>query len=107
MEIDSERYDTWNTELLSHASEFSKSASKASVFLVSAHRIISDILDKPTEFGFSSDSGGSEESFDDDSDDDENEVQERAPKIWEDDIHISRTTHRLFAERLLKVFDRE
>lgn len=107
MEIGSERYDTWNQELLAQASEFSKSASNASVFLVSAHRIISDILDKPKEFGFSSDSEGSEKLFDDDRDDDENEDQERAPKIWEDDIHISRTTHQLVAERLLKIFDRE
>jgi hypothetical protein len=59
--IDAERYNTWNMQLLEQATSFTNSASKASVFVVSAHRVISDILNYPEEFGLSnfSGSGGS------------------------------------------------
>ncbi|KAF9457592.1 hypothetical protein BDZ94DRAFT_1227626 [Collybia nuda] len=109
MDISAERYDTWNAELLAQATEFSNTASKASVFVVSAHRIISDILDKPVNFGFSSDSEESEENSSEepesgDEDEDESRLQ-KARKIWEDDIHISRATHQLVGDRLLRIFD--
>jgi hypothetical protein len=51
MNIDSERYDTWNEQLLEQATTFADSASNASVFVVSAHRIISDLLDHPKDYG--------------------------------------------------------
>jgi len=63
--MDAERYNTWNTQLLEQATSFANSASKASVFVVSAHRIISDVLNHPEEFGLSnsSKSGGSQRSL--------------------------------------------
>lgn len=78
---------------------FADSASKASVFVVSAYRIILDILDHPEEFGLSKfpGDGGSEESFDNDDDE--------AQDVWKDDIHLSTAAHRVFADRLLKVFE--
>src|ERR1700721_633721 len=39
LNIEAERYDTWNEQLLVQAATFAKSASKASVFVVSALRI--------------------------------------------------------------------
>jgi lysophospholipase L1-like esterase len=93
MNIEAERYDTWNEQLLGQAATFAKSASKALVFVVSAHRIISDILDHPEKFGFSNCSRSG--------DDDDDEAQD----VWEDDIHLSSAAHQVFADRLLKVFD--
>jgi lysophospholipase L1-like esterase len=103
MNIDAERYDTWNEQLLEQATAFAKSASKASVFVVSAHQIISDILDHPEKFGLlnSSRDGGPEESLDSDDDDDQPQLKD----VWEDDIHLSRAAHQVFADRLLKIFD--
>ena len=97
MNIEAERYDTWSEQLLGQAATFAKSASKASVFVVSAHRIISDILDHPEKFGFSNCSGSGELGVDDDDDE--------AQDVWEDDIHLSSAVHQVFADRLLKVFD--
>jgi hypothetical protein len=100
MDIDIDRYNTWNEELLVQAPEFAQSASKASVFVVSAHTIISDILDHPTDFGLSKGSEESEGSGDEETDDDDEDSGEepaKTPKIWEDDIHISSATHRVFA----------
>jgi len=97
MNIDAERYDTWNEQLLEQAETFANSASKTSVFVVSAHYIISDILDHPEQFGFSNSSRdeGLEEPFDDD--------DGEARDIWGDDIHLSSAAHRVFARRLLKL----
>jgi hypothetical protein len=55
--MDAERYNTWNMQLFEQATSFADSASKASVFVVSAHRIISDIPNYPEEFGLSNSSG--------------------------------------------------
>jgi hypothetical protein len=46
-----------NMQLLEQTTSFAKSASKASVFVVSAHRIISDIFNHPEELGLSNSSG--------------------------------------------------
>lgn len=98
MNIDAERYDTWNEQLLEQATAFADSASKASVFVVSAHKIICDILDNPEEFELSNSSGdgGSEESLED---------SDKAQDVWEDDIHLSSAVHQIFSDRLLKIFD--
>jgi hypothetical protein len=74
------------------------------VFVVSAHKIISDMLDHPEEFGLSnfSGSGGSRGSSGGDTDDGDDD---QANEIWEDDIHLSGAAHRVFADRLLKLFD--
>ncbi|KAF8817252.1 hypothetical protein BYT27DRAFT_7247480 [Phlegmacium glaucopus] len=74
MDIDAERYNTWNTHLLEQATSFANSASMASVFVVSAHRIISDILDHPEEFGLSNSSGSGNNLNDDDDNDDEGQI---------------------------------
>jgi hypothetical protein len=99
METAPERYDTWNEQLLEQATTFANSATQASVFVVSAHHIVSDILDHPEEFGLvnAAGEGGSEESLDHDDDE--------AKDIWEDDIHLSSVAHSVFADRLLKVFE--
>jgi phospholipase/lecithinase/hemolysin len=107
IKIDAERYNTWNTQLLEQATSFANSASKASVFVVSAHRIISDILNHPEEFGLShsSGSGGSQGSLGGNNVNNDNDSDDEAQEIWEDDIHLSSAAHRVFADRLLKVFD--
>ncbi|KAF8799736.1 hypothetical protein BYT27DRAFT_7176126 [Phlegmacium glaucopus] len=107
MNIDAERYNTWNTQLLEQATSFANSASKASVFVVSAHHIISDMLNHPEEFGLSnsSGSGGSQQSLGGDNINDDDDNDDEAQEIWEDDIHLSSAAHRVFADRLLKIFD--
>ena len=106
MDIDDERYTTWNTELLRQAKEFATDASKASIFVVSSYAIISDILDDPEAYGLSDcieeehpnseNEDGDEES--DDSDDDSQKA------MWVDDIHLSIAGHRAFANRLWTIF---
>jgi hypothetical protein len=67
----------------------------------SAHRMISDILDHPEKFRLSNSStdAGSEEFLD--TNDDFDELQD----VWEDDIHLSRAVHEVFADRPAKIFD--
>jgi hypothetical protein len=96
--LSGESYDTWNEQLLEKATTFANSASKASVYVVSAHHIISDILDHPGAFGLSNRSRGRRPARSSNDGDE-------APAIWEDHIHLTSATHRVFADRLLKVFD--
>lgn len=88
--IDAERYETWNFELLQQAETFAKTASKASVFVVSSYSIISEILDHPAKYGLSD----PDDAVSDDSDD----AAEAA--AWEDNIHLSEAAHQVFADRL-------
>jgi hypothetical protein len=94
MDTAAERYYNWNQHVLEQATSFASSATLASIFVVSAHRIISDILDQPEEYNLDNEKEGSEESFGDESN-----------AIWKDDIHLSSAAHSVFAERILKVFD--
>jgi len=145
--LDSEKFDTWNEKLLQQARMFAKVDSKASVFVVSAHKIVSEILNYPNNFGLSnpdetepsiasegSSSGNSDDSTTSESSgskdlsnsssgeetDSEESINSFAsggpdpeessdfgeiPDIWQDDIHLSSDAHRVFADRLLRVFD--
>ncbi|KAF8055450.1 hypothetical protein FPV67DRAFT_1542034 [Lyophyllum atratum] len=98
--IDAERYDTWNFQLLQQAETFAETASKASVFVVSSYRIISEILDHPAGYALM-DCIEPEES-DDAASDTSDEAAERA--IWEDDIHLSEAAHQVFADKLWGIF---
>ncbi|KAF8068641.1 SGNH hydrolase-type esterase domain-containing protein [Lyophyllum atratum] len=99
--IDAERYDTWNFELLRQAEDFAKTASNASVFVVSSHSIISEILDHPARYGLL-DCIDQEEDADEAVSDDSDDAVEGA--IWEDDIHLSEAAHQVFADRLWGIF---
>ncbi|KAF8154985.1 SGNH hydrolase-type esterase domain-containing protein [Crassisporium funariophilum] len=100
--IDAERYDTWNFELLQQAETFAKTASKASVFVVSSNSIISEILDQPATYGLSD--CIEQEDPDDAVSDDSDDAAEGA--IWEDNIHLSEAAHQVFADRLWGIFGR-
>jgi hypothetical protein len=93
--MDAERYNTRNTQLLEQATSFANSASKGSVFVVSARRIISDILNHPEEFGLSnsSGSGGSQGSFGGNNVSGDNDSEDEAQEIWKDVIHLSSAAH--------------
>ena len=106
MEIDDERYTTWNAELLQQAKDFAKDASKASIFVVSSYAIISDILDDPDSYGLSDcieegDSNFENDDGDEESDDSDDDSQKA---MWADDIHLSTAGHRALANRLLRIF---
>ena len=106
MDIDDERYTTWNIELLRQAKEFATDASKASIFVVSSYAIISDILDDPEAYGLSDcieeeDPNSENEDGDEESDDSDDDSQKA---MWVDDIHLSIAGHRAFANRLWTIF---
>lgn len=56
------------------------------MFLFSAHRLLSKILDDPANFDF-----------------DEEDVDEAGGGIWEDHVHVTPAVHGLLAERLQRV----
>jgi phospholipase/lecithinase/hemolysin len=106
MDIDDERYTTWNSELLRQAKDFAADSSTASIFVVSSYAIISDIIDDPESYGLldciededsnSENEDGEHESFDNDDD------SQKA--MWADDIHLSTAGHQALANRLWTIF---
>ncbi|EAU88978.2 hypothetical protein CC1G_10674 [Coprinopsis cinerea okayama7 len=81
--MDDERYIAWNEAFLSQAKEFAETAANASTYVVSAYRIIGDILDNPEAHGllqdtieslseYDSDASEEEEKSEDEGDDESN-----------------------------------
>ncbi|KAI0755088.1 hypothetical protein C8Q80DRAFT_409820 [Daedaleopsis nitida] len=79
-----ERGKTWNELLRAQATEFGTSSKEATVLVFSAHYVLSEVLDDPTEFDFSEDDPTTEKGG-----------------IWADDLHLTADVHDVLAERLL------
>ena len=79
----SERYERWNELLLAQAEEFAESSKKATVLVFSSHDVLSDVLDKPEEYGFQ-----------------RSDVDEAGEGIWEDQLHLTSAVHHILAEQL-------
>ncbi|KAH9842374.1 uncharacterized protein C8Q71DRAFT_876129 [Rhodofomes roseus] len=75
----------WNDRLLVAAREFTNGHSDASLFVLSSHEILSELLDNPNKFGF-----------------DKKDAAEANQRIWmsEADFSISDEVHRLLGERM-------
>jgi phospholipase/lecithinase/hemolysin len=106
MDIDDERYTTWNSELLRQAKYFAADSSKASIFVVSSYAIISDILDDPESYGLSDciedeDSSSEKEDGEDESFENDDNSQNA---MWVDDIHLSTAGHQVLANKLWAIF---
>lgn len=95
VDIDAEKYTRWNEILFLYAKEFA-SSTDASVCVVSAHRIISEILDNPEEFGLF-DSGRQSQKMP--------STDDLGEDMWEDHLHLSGAAHIVFGGKLLRVFD--
>ena len=103
VDLDDERYMTWNSELLLQANTFAKEASKASIYVISSYSIMSDILEDPARYGLL-DTVGGEDKTDDGEDEEEDILDSEGPKpMWEDDIHLSSVGHRVLADRLWEI----
>ena len=79
-----ERVETWNALLSSQAEEFAKDGEKATVFVFSFHRVLTEVLDEPLNFDFA-----------------EDDPEIGGAGIWLDDLHLTPAVHAIFAERLL------
>ncbi|TFY56041.1 hypothetical protein EVG20_g9087 [Dentipellis fragilis] len=79
-----ERVRTWNDLLRTQATEFGTSSKEATVLLFSSHQALLEVLEDPSEFGFSEDDPDTE-----------------GGGIWEDDLHLTTDVHDHLAERLL------
>ena len=79
----SERYERWNELLLSQAEEFAESSKKATVLVFSSYDVLSDVLDKPEEYGFQ-----------------KSDVNEAGEGIWEDQLHLTSAVHHILAEQI-------
>ena len=79
-----ERVETWNGLLRSHAEEFAKGSEKATVFVFSSHRVLTEVLDEPLDFDFT-----------------EGDPETDGAGIWKDDLHLTPAVHAILAELLL------
>lgn len=77
------RYERWNELLLSNAEELASSSENATILLFSSHRLLSEILNGPSDYGF-----------------DEDDVIEAGEKIWEDQLHLTSDVHEILAQQL-------
>ncbi|PBK66961.1 hypothetical protein ARMSODRAFT_889765, partial [Armillaria solidipes] len=79
-----DRVETWNDLLRERASEFATSSPQAMVFVFSSHKVLTDMLDDPLEYGFG-----------------ENDLDNEGGAIWEDVLHLTPAVHVILAGRLL------
>lgn len=77
--------DEWNVVLQAQTKQFRVSRDDATVFLFSAHQVLTDVLDDPSKYGF-----------------DEDDVVDQEGTIWEDDFDPTSEVLDILAERLLK-----
>ncbi|RPD74508.1 hypothetical protein L226DRAFT_582184 [Lentinus tigrinus ALCF2SS1-7] len=81
------RVEVWNESLRTRVAEFAESSSRASVFLYSTHKTLTEVLDDPEEFGYTVE-----------------DVTDEGGGIWLDDIHATSSVHKILAERFAKTF---
>ena len=79
-----ERVHAWNELLIGQANDFAKGSDKATVFVFSSHRVLTEVLDKPVDFDFA-----------------EEDAETECVGIWADDLHVTPAVHAILAERLL------
>lgn len=77
------RYERWNELLLSNAEELASSSENATILVFSSHRLFSELLNGPGNYGF-----------------DEDDVTEAGGKIWEDQLHLTSDVHGILAQQL-------
>ncbi|KAJ8695641.1 hypothetical protein PTI98_008220 [Pleurotus ostreatus] len=75
---------TWNDALRAQAIEFGSSNKDVTVFLFSAHQVLTDVLDDPLEYDFGEDDPGIE-----------------GGRIWEDGLHLTSDIHDILCKQLL------
>jgi lysophospholipase L1-like esterase len=79
-----ERVETWNELLRSQAKDFAEGSEKATIFVFSSHRVLTEVLDEPLDFDFV-----------------EEDPETEGGNIWTDDLHLTPAVHAILAERLL------
>ena len=79
-----ERVHAWNELLIGQANDFAKGSDKATVFVFSSHRVLTEVLGKPVDFDFA-----------------EEDAETECAGIWADDLHVTPAVHAILAERLL------
>ncbi|KAJ7470725.1 hypothetical protein FB451DRAFT_350182 [Mycena latifolia] len=82
-EVD-QRITIWNDLLRAQVLEFANNTKNANVSLFSAHEVLSEILDDPSQFDFSV-----------------NDPTDEGGAIWKDDLHLAPAVHAILAKRLL------
>jgi hypothetical protein len=75
--------DTWNDMLSSYINTFASESSQATMLLLSAHAVLTEVLDDFVKFDFG-----------------ESDVEEAGGNIWLDEIHLTSAVHSILAERL-------
>lgn len=75
---------TWNDTLRDQAVEFGSSNKDATVFLFSAHQVLTDVLDDPLEYDFG-----------------EDDPVIVGARIWEDGLHLTSDMHNMLCKQLL------
>ncbi|KAL4261019.1 SGNH hydrolase superfamily protein [Pleurotus pulmonarius] len=75
---------TWNDALRDQAAEFGSSNKDVTVFVFSAHQVLTDVLDDPLEYDFSEDDPVIE-----------------GGHIWEDGLHLTSDMHDILCKQLL------
>lgn len=78
-----ERVKAWNDLLQAQAIEFGNNSKEATVFLFSAHQVLTEVLEDPSDFDFSEDDPITE-----------------GGGIWKDDLHLTTEVHNILGERL-------
>lgn len=76
-------YERWNELLLSSAEELASSTTNATILVFSSHRLLSEVLNGPKDYGFN-----------------EDDVTEAGGKIWEDQLHLTSDVHEILAQQL-------
>lgn len=74
----------WNNCLHVRAEAFVVEASEATVSLLSSHKVLSDVVDDPWQYDFT-----------------EDDTLDKEGAIWEDELHISRGIHAIFADKFM------
>ena len=79
-----ERVETWNKLLRIQAKDFAEGSEKATIFVFSSHRVLTEVLDEPLDFDFV-----------------EEDLETEGGSIWTDDLHLTPAVHAILADRLL------
>lgn len=83
-----ETCDTWNDLLSSYINTFAAETSQATVLLLSAHAVLTEVIDDFVEFNFS-----------------ESDIEEAGGDIWLDEIHLTSAVHSIVAEHLQRALE--
>lgn len=96
----SDRYTTWNRYLLEQGKAFAKETPRATLSILSSHRILTEVLDTPARFGFNDPSSNPE--LGDESGDRRIAPEDMSGDIWGDPIHLTAEVHTIIAKHVLR-----